>query len=161
MLKRIAIGAAAGALAVGPMTGVLLSLNRTSIAEAPGITPNHSEGGGTASGMPEGTMTRPDNAAATPPLQPATIVRRAALGAGVGASFGLVTGIFRPTMVAGLISGLALWKASADRLVPPLDVLPPDATDAERNAPAVAAAYAVFGLVLGGLVEWVTRRTGD
>lgn len=146
MLKRIIAGAAAGALAVGPLTGVMLALKREA------ITPSETAPPETAS---------PDGAAASaralplglPARLPRQLARRAAWGAGWGVLFGIATGVFRPTVVAGLIAGLALGKASQDGWIPPLDPLPESATAEERGELPVMAAYATFGLALGIAVD--------
>jgi hypothetical protein len=149
MLKRIVAGAAAGALAVGPLTGVLLALKREAIAPppapaAPATADTPSPDGATA------TRTLP---LGIPPELPRQMARKAAWGAGWGLLFGIATGIFRPTVVAGLIAGLALGKASQDGWIPPLDPLPESATAEERGELPVMVAYGAFGLALGVAVD--------
>ena len=157
MLKRIVAGALAGALAVGPLTGVLLALKREAIVPASSTdagTPTDAA----ASAQTGTEMEAPAAPSSTLPFGlPAQLApqlaRRAAWGAGWGALFGLVTGIARPTIVAGLILGLGLGKASQDGWIPPLDTLPESASSDERGELPVMAAYAAFGLALGVAVD--------
>jgi len=152
VLKRILIGAGAGALATVPQSLVVWGLKAAGLYRRP---------------PPPATVAAGVSAAAAVDLQAlpeeqrraVTLAAHFAFGAAGGAAFGLATGVVRPTPVAGLLAGLAIWKASYDGWIPAMRILPPPATDESGRVLTMVLAHVAYGLTLGALVDRWPRRS--
>jgi hypothetical protein len=150
MLKRILIGAGAGALATVPQSLVVWGLKAAGLY---GRTPP-------PAAVAEGVSAAAVDLQALPEEQRRAITLAAhfAFGAAGGAAFGLTTVVVRPTPVAGLLAGLAIWKASYDGWIPAMRIMPPPAKDESGRVLTMVLAHVAYGLTLGALVDWWTRH---
>ncbi len=150
MLKRILIGSAAGAAATVPMSGVVWGFRNLGIYKgkpAPEAVSEHSlKKVMTPSRLP------------APAMATLKAAQHFGFGAAAGGLFGAVTQVFRPTIVAGLLAGLGIWKAGYDGLIPAMGILPPPEDDEKGRALTMIVAHAVYGLALGAAVEWMMAR---
>jgi hypothetical protein len=145
MFKRILVGAVAGAAATGPQSLVVWGLARAGVYHQPPPPEQVAE----AVAEPVVDINKlPDEW-----QLPVKLAQHVAFGAGCGAAFGLVTGIVRPTTVAGVLAGLGIWKASYDGWIPALGIMPPPQQDERGRALSMVLAHIVYGLALGLLME--------
>jgi hypothetical protein len=140
MLRRILAGAVAGIIATGPQSAVVW--------------------GGRAAGIyqrrppPEVVAEGPTNAAVEAGVLPSQLWRPAMLaehigyGAAGGICFSIVSRIVRPAPIAGLVTGLVIWKASYDGWIPALRVMPPPEEDEAGRQITMVVAHIAYGLSL-------------
>ena len=151
MLKRIFIGAAAGAAATVPQSAVVWGLRYAGVYQRKAPPEKVAE-----------ELSKPvvDVRKLDEPLQTAVkLVEHFGFGAAAGAAFGLASGILRPTVVAGVLAGLAVWKASYDGWIPAMKIMPPPEEDEEGRQIAMVLAHVAYGLALGILVDrWTAKR---
>ena len=151
MLRRMLIGAAAGAAATVPQSAVVWGLKYAGVyrrkAPPEKIAEELSE--------PVIKVRELDE-----PLQTAVkLAEHFGFGAATGALFGLASGVLRPTVVAGVLAGLAVWKASYDGWIPAMKILPPPEEDEEGRQLAMLLAHIAYGLALGILVDrWTAKE---
>lgn len=151
MLKRILIGAAAGAAATVPQSAVVWGMKQAGVyRRKPGPEKVAEEVTGAAVNLED----------VSPPWQMAVkLTEHFGFGTAAGAAFGLLSAIIRPTMVTGVLAGLAVWKASYDGWIPAAGIMPPPEEDEQGRALTMVLAHVAYGLALGALVErWTARR---
>lgn len=150
MLKRVMLGAAAGAVATLPQSLIVWGFKAAGIYHQEPPPERISE-----------DLNKPvlDLRTMSKPVRSSVILaEHVAFGAAGGAAFGLTTGVIRPTTVAGLLAGLAIWKASYDGWIPALGIMPESQKDESGRALTMVAAHVVYGLALGALLDRWTRR---
>ena len=150
MLKRILIGALAGTLATVPQSAAVWGLRSAGVYRrkpAPEVIAEK------VTDAVVGVEKVPDQW-----LTPVKLVQHVGFGAAGGALFGLLTGIIRPTTVAGVLAGLGIWKASYDGWIPALNIMPPPEEDEQGRQAAMVIAHIAYGLALGAIVERLTAR---
>jgi hypothetical protein len=150
MLDRILIGALAGAVATVPQSAAVWGLKAAGVYRR---TP-----------PPEKVSREMTEAVLGPdafPEQwftPMMLAQHVGFGAAAGAAFGALTGVVRPTVVAGVLVGLAIWKASYDGWIPALRIMPPAEKDEEGRQVALVVAHVAYGLALGVIVDRFTSK---
>jgi hypothetical protein len=150
MLDRVLIGAVAGAVATIPQSAAVWGLKSAGVYRR---TP-----------PPEKVSREMTEAVLGPDAIPAQwftpmmIAQHVGFGAAAGAAFGALTGIIRPTVVAGVLVGLAIWKASYDGWIPALRIMPPAGKDEEGRQVALVVAHVAYGLALGAIVDRLTSK---
>ena len=150
MLTRVLIGGLAGAVATVPQSAAVWGLRWAGVYRRKAPPEVIAE---------KVTDTVVDVEKVPDPwLTPIKLAQHFGFGATVGAAFGLATAIVRPTTVAGMLAGLAVWKASYDGWIPALGIMPPPEEDEEGRQMAMVIAHIAYGLVLGALVDWLTSR---
>ncbi|KAA9380043.1 hypothetical protein F5972_10555 [Microbispora cellulosiformans] len=148
MIRRLARGAAAGALATLTMSAVMLAGQRAGLM--PGQPPRHI----VRAALP-GHRHRPKRGERT-----LGALAHLGFGAATGAAFGVLTGNRRPTVRFGVGYALLVWLGAYQGWVPALNILPPASRDPARGRPAVmAAAHVVYGATLA-LAVGALRRAG-
>ncbi|GAA4211282.1 DUF6789 family protein [Microbispora amethystogenes] len=148
MIRRLARGAAAGALATLTMSAVMLAGQRAGLM--PGQPPRHI----VRAALP-GHRHRPKRGERS-----LGALAHLGFGAATGAAFGVLTGNRRPTVRFGVGYALLVWLGAYQGWVPALNILPPASRDPARGRPAVmAAAHVVYGATLA-LAVGVMRRAG-
>lgn len=150
MLMRMLLGAAAGAVATVPQSLIVWG------ARAVGVYRRKPPPQEIADSMHE--LATEGAQASEPARTPLMLAEHFAFGAVGGAAFGLATGVIRPTTVAGLLAGLAIWKASYDGWVPALRIMPPPEEDESGRVVTMVIAHVAYGLALGTLLDRWTRR---
>jgi hypothetical protein len=148
MLNRILIGAFAGAVATAPQSAAVWGLKA---AGAYRRTPPPEKVSREMAEMALGAENVPERW-----FTPMMIAQHVGFGAACGAAFGALTGVVRPTTVAGLLVGLAIWKASYDGWIPALRIMPPAGEDEEGRQLALVVAHVAFGLTMGAIVDRLT-----
>ena len=150
MLRRIFAGAAAGVIATGPQSAVVWG------ARAAGIYDRRPP--------PEVVADAPTTAMVEAGMLPAELRRPAMvaehLGAGAagGVLFALVSRIVRPAPIAGVLTGLAIWKASYDGWIPALRMMPPPEKDETGRQVTMVIAHVVYGLSLAAAFKRLNRN---
>jgi hypothetical protein len=143
MLRRILAGAAAGVIATGPQSAVVWG------ARAAGIYHRRPP--------PEVVAEGPTNAAVDAGVLPAQLGRPAMLaehmgfGAAGGALFALVSKVIQPAPIAGIVTGLVIWKASYDGWIPALRIMPPPEKDEAGRQVTMVIAHVAYGLSLAAV----------
>lgn len=145
-MKRLLIGAAAGAAATVPMTMVMETLHRTLDGEPPRPLPPRevTEGVAAQAGV--------DHLLDERDKQQLTLAAHVGYGAACGALFGLVA----PRNPAGAIAagvayGLGVWAGSYLGWLPALDVRHHARHDPPARNGLMIAAHVVYGATLGAL----------
>lgn len=152
MLRRILLGAAVGAVATVPQSAVVWGGRRAGVYKS---TPPPEQVTAAVADATAGEENVPDEW-----WRPLVGVAHFGYGAACGAAFGLVTGVLRPTWVAGVLAGLAVWKASYDGWLPATGIMPPPEEDEQGRVATMIAAHVVFGLAMGVLMEQIEHRDG-
>jgi len=150
MIKRILIGAVAGAAATVPQSAVVWGLKYAGVYRrrpAPEVV---------AERVTDTVVSLDD--VPQPWLTPLKLAEHFGFGAAGGALFGLLTNVIRPTVAAGVLTGLAIWKASYDGWIPALGILPPAEEDETGRQATMVIAHIAYGLALGALVERLASR---
>ena len=150
MLRRILIGALAGAIATVPQSATVWGLRRAGVYRRRAAREVVAEG---ITNATVGTEKVPQEW-----WKPVMLAEHFGFGAAAGALFGLLTAIVRPTTVAGLLAGLAVWKASYDGWIPALRIMPPPEEDEQGRQVAMVLVHVAYGLALGAIVERLTSR---
>jgi hypothetical protein len=150
MFKRILLGAMAGAAATVPQSAVMWGARRLGYYQSKPPPEQVSEG--TLGGLMELDDLSDSQQEAL------KLAQHFAFGAACGAAFGLATGIIRPTVVAGVIVALAVWKLSYDGWIPALGIMPPPERDEQGRQGALIAAHVAYGLALGMLLDKMTAK---
>ncbi|GAA0384549.1 hypothetical protein GCM10009530_39270 [Microbispora corallina] len=147
VIRHVARGAAAGLLATGAMSAVMLAGERAGLL--PGQPPRHI----VRAALP-GHRRRPKRG-------------EKALGAGAHLAFGMGSGALlgllardgRVRLPLGVGYGLLIWVTSYEGWVPAMDILPPISRDPEPGRPAVmAAGHVVYGAALALALNRLRRR---
>lgn len=86
------------------------------------------------------------------------LARHFGYGAACGAVYALLIGLVRPAMLAGVLAGLAVWKASYDGWIPTLGIMPPPEQDERGRTTAMVLAHLAYGAALGLMLERITER---
>jgi hypothetical protein len=149
MLRRVATGALAGALATAPQSGVTWGLRWAGVyrRKAPpiAVAEKPSEAAVQAGMLP-------------PSLKgPAMLAQHIGFGAAGGALFGLLTGTIRPTPIAGALTGLAIWGVSYGGWIPALRIMPPPAKDERGRQVTLIVSHIVYGVSLAGTFRRMMR----
>ncbi len=151
MFKRVLIGALAGALATIPQSAAVWGLRAAGVYRrkpAPEVVAEK------VTDAVVGVEKVPDEW-----MTPVKLAQHVGFGAAGGALFGLLTGVIRPTTVAGVLAGLGIWKASYDGWIPALKIMPPPEEDEEGRQLAMLLAHVAYGLALGILVDrWTAKK---
>ena len=150
MLRRILIGALAGAIATVPQSATVWGLRRAGVYRRRAAPEVVAEG---ITNATVGTEKVPQEW-----WKPVMLAEHFGFGAAAGALFGLRAPILRPTTVSGLLAGLAVWKASYDGWMPGLRIMPPPEEDEQGRQVAMVLAHVAYGLALGAIVERLTSR---
>ncbi len=150
MLNRILIGAVAGAIATGPQSAAIWGLRRAGVYRRTAPPELVAE---TVTDRLIGMKNVPERL-----VTPIVIAEHVGFGAAGGAVFGLLTGVIRPTIAAGVLAGLAIWKLSYEGWIPALKIMPPADEDEEGRQVALIVAHVVYGAVLGAIVDKLTTR---
>ena len=140
MLRRLAVGAVAGAAATLPMSAVMLGARRAELMRRRQPPEEIVDRAAQRAGIDADRST----------IQPIAVVSHFAFGAAAGALFGaLARGPRRARMAEGVAFGSAVWFVSYRGWLPELGLMP----DGERDEPArqttMLVAHVVYGLVLG------------
>jgi hypothetical protein len=153
MFKRMLIGAVAGAAATVPQSAVMWGARRL----------GYFQGKAPPEQVSEGTLGRlVDLDELSDEQQEALkLAQHFAFGASCGAAFGLLTGVVRPTVAAGVIVALAIWRLSYDGWIPALGIMPPPERDEQGRQGALIAAHVAYGLALGLLVDKMTSKNEE
>ncbi|HEV2070193.1 MAG TPA: DUF6789 family protein [Acidimicrobiales bacterium] len=144
-MPRTAVqGMVAGAVATVPMSAVMLVAGRTG---AMGTQPPEqvAEKAMDATGVDDVSESEQNVAAS---------LAHVAFGAGGGAAFALAQrrlDLPVPTVVQGVVFGLAVWATSYQGWIPALRILPPADDDRPGRRRAMIAAHIVYGGVLGAV----------
>jgi hypothetical protein len=150
MLRRIFAGAAAGLIATGPQSAVVWG------ARAAGIYHRRPP--------PEVVADAPTKAMVEADMLPAELRRPAmvaehlGVGAAGGVLFAFVSGIIRPAPIAGVLTGLAIWKASYDGWIPALRIMPPPEKDEPGRQLTMVIAHVAYGLSLAAAFKRLNRN---
>lgn len=151
MIKRVLLGAAAGAIATVPRSAAIWGLRAAGMygrkAAPEAVTEGLTDKLIDVEQLPDRWM---------------TLIKVAAhfgFGAGCGAAFGLATSIVRPPIAAGVLAGLAIWKASYDGWIPAMHLLPPERDETGRQT-ALIVAHVMYGAALGATFDRLMAR-GD
>jgi len=150
MFSRILIGAVAGAIATAPQSAVVWGLR------AVGVYKRQAPPERVAEHLTDATVGRenvPDEW-----FTPVMLAQHVGFGAACGAVFGALTAVVRPTTVAGVLAGLAIWKASYDGWIPATGIMPPPEKDEEGRQVTMVVAHIAYGLALGAIVDRLTSR---
>ena len=150
MLNRILIGAAAGAVATAPQSAAVWGLKAAGVYRR---TPPPEKVSREMTEALLGPETVPEQW-----FTPLMIAQHVGFGAAAGALFGLLTGVVRPTTVAGVLAGLAVWKASYDGWIPAMRIMPPPEEDEEGRQIALIAAHVAYGLAMGAIMDRFTAK---
>jgi hypothetical protein len=134
LLRRAVRGAAAGLVATGVMSALMV------LSERAGLMP----------GQPPRMIV--DRLA--PELEPgaadaATLLSHGAYGAAAGAVFGGITRRGSASPLTGAVYGVLLWAAGYEAWVPALGVMPPAHRDDRARVLTMVLGHAVYGAVLG------------
>lgn len=154
MLKRMLIGAAAGALATVPQSVVVWGLRWAGVYHTPPPPKEVSK---------EVTGTIINLQSVPKPLRKAVIYgEHFGFGASAGAAFGLATAVTKPTTLAGLLAGLGVWQASYAGWIPAFNILPPPGKGEGGRTVTMVLAHVAYGLALGMLVQrWTARGSSE
>jgi hypothetical protein len=136
MIARTLRGAAAGALATGAMSALMLAGARAGWLR-------HQPPKRIARAFLPGHRHRPK-----PGEGLLGTAAHFGFGAASGALFGLVVGDRRPRVPAGVVYGLAIWAASYQGWVPRMQIMPPISHDRPRRQAVMAGAHVVYGAAL-------------
>ena len=150
MFKRVLIGALAGAVATVPQRATVWALRTAGVYRRRAAPEVVAEG---ITNATVGTEKVPQEW-----WKPVMLAEHFGFGAAAGALFGLLTAIIRPTTVAGLLAGLAVWKASYDGWIPALRIMPPPEEDEQGRQVAMVLAHVAYVLALGAIVDRLTSR---
>jgi hypothetical protein len=151
-VEAAARGAAAGALATLPMTGVMLAAGKI----------------GLMGQQPPKTIFRSMLASVSLPIpdrqteKPMVAIAHIGYGMLAGALFGLLrsrTRLPMPQAAAGIGYGLLIWALSYKGWVPALHLMPSPEHDRPGRPEAMIAAHVVYGAALGALAP-ADRRGG-
>ncbi len=151
MLKRLLLGAIAGAVATVPQSGVVWGFRKLGIY--------HSKP------APEAIAEATTRPLAEPHLLPDPVMavlktgQLFSFGASVGAVFSLLAVVIRPTALTGLLMGLGVWKAGYDGVIPAMGILPPPDQDETGRAVTMVVAHVAYGVALGTILGWLTTRS--
>jgi hypothetical protein len=143
MLKRIAVGAFAGALATGPQSAVVWGLRAAGVYRSQAPPERVSER------LTESTTDREPTLKRW--FRPLMLVQHVGFGAAAGALYTLLSGRLRPNAVTGLIAGLGIWKVSYDGWIPAMKIMPPPTEDERGRQAALILAHVAYGVTLGAL----------
>ena len=144
LLRNAARGAAAGLVATGAMSAVMLAFRKQmgeqppdaiakTAADAVGAEPTESQADALAS------------------------VLHAGFGMSVGAGYALLPR-YLPPPVRGVALALVVWAVSYQGWVPALGILPPADDDRPARPPVMIGAHVVYGAVLGEVEDRLRRR---
>ena len=137
-------GAAAGTLATGAMSAVMLGLGQK-MGEQP----------------PDAIVQRAALAAGKRPSEPTAdllaTLAHVAFGAGVGAAYALLPRRL-PPVARGVATALAVYVVSYEGWVPALGILPPATQDRPQRQRVMLLAHVVYGAVLGIAEEELHER---
>jgi hypothetical protein len=150
MLNRMLIGALAGVVATAPQSAAIWGLKAAGVYRR---TPPPEQVSRETAAMALGAQNVPERW-----FTPMMLAQHVGFGAACGAAFGALTGIVRPTTVAGLLAGLAIWKASYDGWLPAMRIMPPPEEDEEGRQIALIAAHVAYGLALGAVMDRLTTK---
>ncbi|GAA3741962.1 hypothetical protein HDA32_003363 [Spinactinospora alkalitolerans] len=141
-------GAAAGVLATGAMSAVMLTAQKAGVMgrQPPKLIARRF--------MPGGGPRRP-----RPGEDPMTVAAHLGFGAGTGTVFGALSGRRRPLPVFGVGYAMVVWLASYEGWVPALGIQPPIHREAPRRAWVMAMAHVVFGTTLALVLRRMRRNT--
>jgi hypothetical protein len=140
MLRRILAGATAGIIATGPQSAVVWGARAARIYRRrppPEVVSGTSTNALVQAGVLPAHLERP-----------AMVAEHLGVGAAGGVLFALVSGVIRPAPIAGVLTGLAIWKASYDGWIPALRIMPPPEKDESRRQRTMLIAHVVYGLSL-------------
>ncbi len=141
MWKRIVLGAIAGATATIPQSAVVWGLRRAGFYR-------HRP-------PPEVVSEQVTDPIVDVPRLPRAarwtikLAEHFGYGAAGGALFALLTALVRPALFAGVLAGLAIWKASYDGWIPALGILPPPDRDERGRTATMLLAHVAYGAALG------------
>jgi hypothetical protein len=152
MLQRVLIGAAAGAIATVPQSAVVWGMKLAGVYQR---TPPPERVAHEVTDAVVGEENVPQEW-----WTPVVLAQHFGFGASVGALFGATTALIRPTMAAGLLAGLAVWKASYDGWIPALRIMPPPEEDEAGRQTTMFLAHVAYGIALGYVVDRLTAREG-
>jgi uncharacterized membrane protein YagU involved in acid resistance len=150
MIRRILAGATAGVIATGPQSAVVWG------SRAAGVYHRRPP--------PEVLAEGPTNAAVDAGVlpshlwRPAMLVEHVGFGAAGGILFAFVSSVVRPTMLAGVVTGLAIWKASYDGWIPALRIMPPPERDETGRQLTMVIAHVAYGLSLATAFKRLNGR---
>lgn len=145
MIKRMALGAVAGAVATVPQSLVIWGAKAAGFYRAK----PHPEQVAEQMSMPLINLRRVPEDVRTPIIT----AEHFAFGAASGAVYGVSTGIIRPMPATGLVMGLAVWGISYGGWIPALRIAPLPQDDESGRAVTTLVAHAAYGLALGALLE--------
>lgn len=138
-------GAAAGIVATGAMSAVMLAFSRQ-VGEQP----------------PDAIATKAAHAVGADPSEgqadALASLAHAGFGATVGAAYALLPRVGPPPL-RGVAVSLGVWAVSYQGWVPALGILPPASRDKPGRPAVMVVAHVVFGVVLGALEDRLRRRS--
>jgi hypothetical protein len=148
ILRRLWIGAAAGAVATFPMSGVMLAASKARLLGEP----------------PPKKITRAATRRLAPavarheaPLDLASIAAHLGFGAAMGALYSVALGRRRPTMLSGVAFGTAVWAVSYAGWVPAAGVMPEPSDDRRGRPASMVVSHWVFGASLASALRMLPR----
>ena len=144
VLRDAARGAAAGVVATGAMSAVMLAFRRQMGEQPPDAIAKSAAGAVGA---------EPAEAEA----EVLASIAHLGFGLGVGAGYALLPRHLPPP-VRGVAVALAVWAVSYQGWVPALGILPPADDDRPERQKVMVGAHVVFGAVLGEVEDRLRRR---
>ncbi|MEV5410955.1 DUF6789 family protein [Thermopolyspora sp. NPDC052614] len=136
MIARTLRGAAAGTLATGAMSALMLAGARAGLMR-------HQPPKRIARAFLPGHRHRPK-----PGERLLGTAAHFGFGAASGAVFGLLVGDRRPRILAGVVYALAIWAVGYQGWVPRLHIMPPATQDVPERQAVMVGAHLVYGAAL-------------
>ncbi len=143
--RNVVRGAAAGSVATGAMSALMLAASRL-VGEQP----------------PDAIAKKAADAVGASPTESQADALAVALhmgfGATIGAAYSLLPRVGPPVARAVAVS-MAVYAASYQGWMPALNILPPASKDKPARPAVMAAAHVVYGAALGLVEERLRRRS--
>jgi len=141
MLKRLVLGAAAGAIATVPQSAVVWGFKQAGVykgAPAPEVI------SAAVTKRTTGQLPEDDQK-----FKPMMLAQHFGIGATFGALYGLLNLVVSPGTVAGPLAGLLIWKGNYDGLLPAMGIFPKPEHDEQGRTVTMVTAHIAYGFALG------------
>lgn len=140
MLRRIAAGTVAGLIATLPQSAVVWGFRKLGVYRSRPAPMQVTD-----------RLTR--RVTGKDPSSAVQVAQHFAIGGAGGTACGVTSATVRPGVLAGLVTGLAMWAASYSGLLPALRIMPVPKEDEQGRAVTMFVAHVVYGLSMGWLLD--------